>query len=893
MSELKRYQSAALASLARFAEAVKTAPSFDAAYRAVAGPETGVDKPEYLPPPSLSDTPSVCLQVPTGGGKTLMAAHAAGILRRALRPDGCAVFLWLAPSGAIVDQTLDALKRPGHPYRAALTAALGAVEVLSVDEALQAGPNALSGGALVIVGTIQSFRQDKTEGRKVYEDNGALLAHFTGRALPEDLERNKASGEPLRSLANLLRLHRPVLIVDEAHNACTDLSFKVWERLSPCFLLELTATPVRTGVFRSNILHRVTPGELKADHMIKMPLRVFQREPGRQDQLLIDAVAMRRNLEDEAKLEESLTGEYIRPVLLIQLGAVADCEPMREKLAAEFDIPRTHIVVHTGEKKTELPDRDTFLSRECPVRVVITVNALREGWDCPFVYVLCSYRPNRSDTALQQIVGRVLRLPRVTPKRHDDLNCGYVFTCAATLGEALKELRGAIQAEGFRKEEAEDLVPDAQPRLVFSAPVKVSVDTARDIDPDQWRMRAACLDGTVKLEPATGEIVIRGNPSAETLGHVRVCIRTPEARERFDAAVAKVKVQNEGELFAHAEAGSGASPWALGKPFRVPLLAYSSPDGVFRFDVTALREMPWELSGCDATLAGYDPLQRDKGALGYVDVEAGKDNPQIGHVSEQEKRDFIASFRRQMDFSLPGSGDWTEDRLVRWFAERLSGNDCITDHDLKNFLRAALTKLAAAPARPTVNQIALDRLRLLDRLRERIDALYAAQLEHAHEELSRQPELFVCEDRGDEFVLDFGKLAGAYPLTRYAGDFRFGKHYDGRQPGVFANEEEEGCAIHLDGMDVVEFWMRNPERHPAFSLLKSDGSNFFPDFVAKLTDGRFLAVEYKGADRATNLDSQRKAKAGELWEKRSGGRCLFRMITDKRYRELDEAVKSS
>ena len=51
------------------------------------------------------------------------------------------------------------------------------------------------------------------------------------------------------------------------------------------------------------------------------------------------------------------------------------------------------------------------LGRDCEIRFIITVDKLREGWDCPFAYVLCSLRETRSATALEQIVGRVLRLP--------------------------------------------------------------------------------------------------------------------------------------------------------------------------------------------------------------------------------------------------------------------------------------------------------------------------------------------------------------------------------------------------------------------------------------------------------------------------------------------------
>src|SRR5690606_10068923 len=84
-----------------------------------------------------AQTPYVCLRVPTGGGKTLLACHAAGIAMRDLLHTDRSVVLWLVPSNTILNQTADALRDPRHPYRHALEQACGPIEVQTIEEALR------------------------------------------------------------------------------------------------------------------------------------------------------------------------------------------------------------------------------------------------------------------------------------------------------------------------------------------------------------------------------------------------------------------------------------------------------------------------------------------------------------------------------------------------------------------------------------------------------------------------------------------------------------------------------------------------------------------------------------------------------------------------------------
>ena len=153
--------------------------------------------------------------------------------------------------------------------------------------------------------------------------------------------------------------------------------------------------------------------ELKAADMVKLPLRVSTRHPSQKEPLLADALTLRGDLERLAATEAQATGEYLRPILLIQAERVDACEPLRERLVAEYGMEKAHIKISVGTKE-DLAD--------------ITVQKLREGWDCPFAYVLCSLQETRSATAIEQIVGRVLRLPSQKPKQHPDLNCAYVFS---------------------------------------------------------------------------------------------------------------------------------------------------------------------------------------------------------------------------------------------------------------------------------------------------------------------------------------------------------------------------------------------------------------------------------------------------------------------------------
>lgn len=240
--------------------------------------------------------------------------------------DHAPTVLWLAPSNAIVSQTLRALRDRDHWYRRALDEKFaGNVKVMDLGEALSVTRADLTGAAAcVIVTTFQALRVDNTEGRKVYESNAAACSTTSRRPARGTRSPTRAAAVTY-SLANRAE-HAPTAGDHGrgAQRARTELSFDTLVRFRPSAIVELTATPQRQhdpkkGLFASNILGHVSAAELKAEHMIKLPIRLRTEADWRL--VVRDALDTRRQLAEHAAKERAETGEYIRPIILFR-GAI-------------------------------------------------------------------------------------------------------------------------------------------------------------------------------------------------------------------------------------------------------------------------------------------------------------------------------------------------------------------------------------------------------------------------------------------------------------------------------------------------------------------------------------------------------------------------------------------
>ncbi len=867
MIQLKRYQIEVLDSLRKFLKRCsQTRAAATAFHEATLDEETG-KAVQYFPVniAGLSELPYVCIRVPTGGGKTLLACHAAGIAMKELVQADRAVVLWLVPSNAILDQTAAALRDVRHPYRRALEMECGTVDVITIDEAKHLSRATVDGQTVVIVSTIQSFRVEDITSRKVYSENGSLLEHFVDVPPDRRAELDKRTDEsPIPSLANVLKLRRPIVIVDEAHNARTDLSFAALASVSPSCIIEFTATPAKEEN-PSNILHLVTAAQLYADHMIKLPLRVITQGSGEKDQLISDSVALRSDLEKLADDETQKTGEYIRPILLIQAERVDACLPLRDRLVTDFNVPREQIKISTGTLE-ELKDVADISSPQCSVRVVITVQRLREGWDCPFAYVLCSLKETRSATAIEQIVGRILRLPNAKEKRHPELNLAYAFT-SGSISEVLTELTEALERNGFTGPEAERFIIPVSRRLPLAiSPETIELDTKTEIDAALADSQATHLSGKVQFNPATGALTVLAPLSENDERTVQAWAITPDAKEKISEAVNRVREAHA----AFETSRQTASFFELKADFFVPLLAVREGDSLFPFDSTPLLEHPWRLSEKDATLENYNPLDRQLGKEGEVKVT------ETGSVSAKvlEKTDFITKLHKQvLDFGP--KPDWTFELLVNTLDHDIEHKDIPLEESMA-FIRKAVRGVMARLGISDIDQLALDRFRMRDAIEKRID-------EHRKKERDAAFQSFLVDTSPlvVDYALgvDFSKMIYA-PKKWYEGAFIFQKHYFPKV-GDLKDGEECECAKFIDDLPEAKFWVRNLPKYVNSFRLRTTKDWFYPDFVCKLTDNRILVVEYKGGHLYPGAEEERSI--GKAWEDRTEGRGLFVMPTQKKF----------
>lgn len=826
-----------------------------------------------------ADMPYVCLRVPTGGGKTLLACHAVGIAQTELLRAERSVVLWLVPSNTILEQTADALRDVRHPYRRALELeCAGPVEVLRIDEALNLTRARVDGATVVIVATMQSFRVEDTTGRKVYAQSSPFQEHFLNLP-PEDAARlfEGADKKPVPSLVNMLRLRRPVVIVDEAHNARTDLSFATLGNLLPACIIEFTATPA-TKKQPSNVLHRVSAAELKSADMVKLPLRVITRHASQRDALLNEALTLRSDLEKLAVLESQMSGEHLRPILLIQAQRVDDCKDLKSRLVSDFGIAEAEIKISVGSLD-ELKEVKDINAANCPVRIIITVEKLREGWDCPFAYVLCSLKETRSATAIEQIVGRILRLPGAKPKQHPDLNCAYAFSVSDSMPEVLNELRQALESNGFTTAEAERIViPGGQSTLSLGVqPQTVTVDPKTELDAEVAQVQTEALAGKVKIDVVKGEITVFVPLTKEESDMAESVVKTPEAKTKIRQAVQKV-IEAE-----KAMGGTGAARVAGGYEqqldFIVPLLCVNEDGEMFEFESTFLLEHPWKLSAKDATLpATYNPLKRPTGKLGVIDINT-KGKVEGAEVVREEAEDFIGTLHQQT-LQLGGGSHWSLEALVAWIDARIEHED-IPMGESAEFLRKIVRGLMAQHGVQDVDTLALDRFRLRDEVESLIQSHRIRERKAAFKNwLLPESALSVSDERALNF-----KTSSYDPSWLYEGGHQFKKHYFGPKPGELREKKADGrlteefqCACYLDALPAVRWWVRNLSNKSSSFRLQTSQHWFYPDFVCQLNDGRIMAVEYKGKHLWD--DAEEKRMVGAVWEARSKGRCLFVMPTD-------------
>ena len=419
---------------------------------------------------NIPNAANVCIKVPTAGGKTFIACNALHTIFNAFGSELPKVVVWLVPWSNLLDQTVANLSNPEHPYRQRLDTLFNhRVEVYEKKDLLQGSnfnPTVVQDQLSIIVMSFASLRASNKEDRKVFQENGQL-APFVAQYKDHShiLEKTDET-----ALINVIRSLNPVLVVDESHNAESKLSVDMLKNLNPSFILDLTATPKEN----SNIISLVPAIELKKEHMVKLPVIVYNHHD--KTEVINSALHLQRKLEVLAMDQHNKGGKYIRPIVLFQAQPKTNddnttFDKLKEQLL-KVGIPEEQIKIKTAVKD-ELKGID-LMAKSCPVRYIITINALKEGWDCPFAYILASLADKSSAVDVEQILGRVLRQPYVMKHTASLLNVSYVLTASAKFNETLQNIVVGLQASGFSEKDyrQKDTMPEELKRSSGGDPLE-------------------------------------------------------------------------------------------------------------------------------------------------------------------------------------------------------------------------------------------------------------------------------------------------------------------------------------------------------------------------------------------------------------------------------------
>lgn len=419
--------------------------------------------------------PSLALKVPTGGGKTILAANSVSrIMSKWLRRNSGFV-LWIVPNESIYSQTKKALLNREHPIRQQLDkAAAGRVKILEKNDPLN--KRDVESHLCVMLLMLQSANRETQETLRIFRDRGNVhsffpiaddyLAHHHELLKVPNLDvygdRDNIGAIVKDSLGNVLRSIQPIVVLDEGHKGYSKLALTTLYGFNPCFVLELSATPKDrpkdTPPMYSNWLVDVRGTELDREGMIKLPLNVTVHGGEEWRDCLRESLERLNELQREAERLQSDTSRYIRPIALIQVertgkdqrdSGYIHAADVREYLLA-LGVSEAEIAEKTAEKnELKDPENIDLLSKTCQVRFIITKQALQEGWDCPFAYVLCALAASTNKSALTQLVGRILRQPNTIKTGIELLDECYVICHHASTREVIAAVKDGLEQDGM------------------------------------------------------------------------------------------------------------------------------------------------------------------------------------------------------------------------------------------------------------------------------------------------------------------------------------------------------------------------------------------------------------------------------------------------------------
>ncbi len=801
---------------------------------------------------SIKGVPHVCMKVPTGGGKTFMACAAVRRIFDELPQGKPKMVVWLVPSEPILVQTTTNLMNPDHPYTRRLNADFnGRVGVLTKEMLLNGQnftPDTVHEQLTICILSYGSLRIDskKKDVRKVYQENGNLK-NFADY-FKDDSEL--LDDTPDTALIQALRHLSPVVIVDESHNAGSDLSVEMLNNLNPSFVLDLTATPRKN----SNIISYVDARKLKTESMVKLPVIVYNRTT--RDSVIDDAIHLRSILEQQAIDEEKSTGVYIRPIVLFQ------AQPKNNNDNDTFDkvkdillgrgIPEEQIAIKTS--KVDDLGKTNLLSRDCPVRYIITVNALKEGWDCQFAYILASLANKTSKVDVEQILGRILRQPYARKHGEKLLNSSFVLTCSNAFHETLDSIIAGLNNAGFSRKDY---------RTADVVPVSESVALASEPQLEQNTMHFTpepTLEPEIEDDFSDIHTPVDPVPYTET-----VKTASPYVEEMISQAE-KTADQYEEEtkeesVWIGGELGEILKQYCIQEQFteqvktlKIPQFCIESVPDLFGGNTALITK--------ESLLKGFSLSEQDAsvsfslslGEMFEIDVESqGEAVPKYKKLSSLEDEYLRKLFAKM-------APEEKIERCTNSICHELNRDNAFSTSEVESYVR----RIIANMTEDELAALETSYFTYANRIKEKIKSLQEAYMQERFYDLIERDRVFTDDTYSFPMIITPSESTDKVTKSLYEAEWDHMNGFERKTLDVIA-----GC-------DGVLCWHRIIEKK-GFCI--NAFINHYPDFIVMMKSGKIVLVEAKGDDR-DNGDSRRKLKLGKTWASLAGRRFKYYMTFD-------------
>ena len=585
--------------------------------------------------------------------------------------------------------------------------------------------------------------------------------------------------------------------------------------------------------------------------MIKLPV-VVTEYGGDWRATVAGAVRERAALEDLARQD----GRGIRPIALYQAERKAEGKEenvlpdvIRAHLMANESIPEGEIAIATGTQR-DLDGKDLFRA-DCPIRHIITVQALKEGWDCSWAYVLCSVANIRSAKDIEQLLGRVLRMPNALMSRFDPLNRAYAHVTRSTFRTTATQLKDALVTLGFDRDQAQEVVQTPfqfEDDDLLASRRGTTVVLPGD-PPNLDGLPGDALDGIAITKQTAGATTLRIAPATTPEAIERLCERLPPN-------------QRQPVRDAYRETVALRCPAERGESLTLPLLAWRQGDLTLGEATAEEIRQHGRFSTRDCPPHEYGWSIDRQATTTEIDADAA------GHLQ-------LSELRKQPLLQQGLTAQLDRDGLIYWLARECRRTDT-TQADMLVFITGWVAYLEQAHGLAT---LLVYKYHLQARLAECLDQCAQTAANRGLTDLFHSPDDATWPlTTAPEIVARFTPGTQYAPTLPFQGRV-FRKHL---YPKVDAmNRPETEVALALDALPEVAVWVRNLVRHPSSFRLpcpSAEGEWFYPDFVGRLMDDRVFSLEYKGTQLAAYAEPKRQI--GLAWQRATKGLGVFLWIGD-------------